>query len=518
MASKHNKTSEQSPLPNSKEELKGKLEEISRAHSDLENLMASTELAILFLDRQLRIQRYTAVTSSVFNIMPSDHGRPIAHFTSKLNYPELVQDAEEVLHTLTPVERDVSGQDSRWYLVRQRPYRTMDDRIDGVVITVIDVTLTKRAEEAQRSLNEEMEARISERTRELDEANLKLRQTRDMFHALFHANPIPAALVRVEDGIFLDINSAYLDYMGYKREDLVGHNWREIELPVATELESALRTQLGREGMIRDLEMEFDHPSGERRTILASVQLVQLEGTDAVIATFIDITERKRSEQQVRSVASHLTASEQIERHRIARVLHDDLQQNIFAVKMHLTFLSEALEKKDLEGLQLDLKQLDEWLAKAIATTRQLSIDLSPPILQDEGLAEAIIWLASQMKEQYNLDVSVQTNGAGASFEEDIRVLVFQSVRELLFNVVKHSETLQALVTIQQIDGKAHINVSDTGKGFDSERVMTDLKVAHGLLRMRDRLHLLGCRLLVESQPNNGTKVTIEAPIKGIID
>jgi two-component system, chemotaxis family, CheB/CheR fusion protein len=284
------------------------------------------------------------------------------------------------------------------------------------------------------------------------------------------------------------------------------------------ELESALRTQLVTEGMIRDLEMEFDHPSGERRTILASVQLVQLDGTDAVIATFVDITERKRSEQQVRSVASNLTSSEQVERHRIARILHDDLQQNIFAVKMQLTFLSEAIESNRFEGLQLDLKQLDEWLAKAIATTRQLSVDLSPPILQNEGLAEALIWLAAQMKEQYSLDVNVQSDDGGFSFEEDIRVLVFQSVRELLFNVVKHSGALQADVTIQQVDGKANITISDQGAGFDSDRVMKDSKVAHGLLRLRDRLYLLGCNLTIESHPNMGTKVTIEAPIKGIME
>jgi two-component system CheB/CheR fusion protein len=138
--------------------------------------------------------------------------------------------------------------------------------------------------------------------------------------------------------------------------------------------------------------------------------------------------------------------------------------------------------------------------------------------LQDEGLAEAIIWLAAQMKEQYSLDVNVQSDDGGFSFEEDIRVLVFQSVRELLFNVVKHSGALQADVTIQQVDGKANITISDQGAGFDSDRVMKDSKVAHGLLRLRDRLYLLGCNLTIESHPNMGTKVTIEAPIKGIME
>ncbi|HJR79018.1 MAG TPA: CheR family methyltransferase [Anaerolineales bacterium] len=498
-------------------DMKNKLEELARAHEELQNLLGATEIGLLFLDRGLRIQRFTAGMSALFNIMPGDRGRPIRHLTHKMKYDEFIEDAEQVLRRLIPVEREVQAENGDWFLMRLRPYRTTEDQIQGVVISFVDINKLKEAEQEILRHKDMLEERVEERTGELGVTNLRLRQARDMFHALFHANPIPTALVRIEDGIFLDVNPAYLDYMGYKREELVGHNWREIDLPVAPEMESALKTKLGKEGMIRDLELEIDHPSGERRTILASIQPIQLDGTDAVIGTFIDITERKRLEQQVRSAASNLTSSDQVERHRLSRILHDDLQQNIFAVKMHLSFLHEALENNTLEGLQMDLKQLDEWLAKAIATTRQVSVELSPPVLQDEGLAEALIWLASQMKEQYGLDVSLQTNDRNILFEEDIRVLVFQSVRELLFNIVKHAGTLKAFVTIEQADGKAHVTVRDDGKGFDSEQVMNDWNAAHGLLRLRDRLYLLGCKLIVESQPNKGTLVKIEAPIRGIM-
>src|SRR6185295_9926195 len=218
--------------------------------------------------------------------------------------------------------------------------------------------------------------------------------------------------------------------------------------------------------------------------ILLSLQLIKSEDVEAVITTSTDITERVDAEQQVRAVASNLTASDQTERHRISRILHDDLQQHIFAVKMQLTFLGEAIEKKDFEGLRLDLNQLDKWLTEAIATTRQLSVDLSPPILHGEGLVEAVIWLAAQMKEQYGLEVGVHTNGVNPAFEEDVRVLIFQSVRELLFNVVKHSGTLKANLSFEQRDGEADIIVSDGGKGFESEEMMGDRKTAHGLSRM----------------------------------
>jgi signal transduction histidine kinase len=112
----------------------------------------------------------------------------------------------------------------------------------------------------------------------------------------------------------------------------------------------------------------------------------------------------------------------------------------------------------------------------------------------------------------------VHTNGVHAAFEDDIRVLVFQSIRELLFNVVKHSGTLKASLTFEQINDKAFITVSDGGRGFDSQTMIEASKARHGLLRMRDRLMLLGCNLEVKSEPNHGTHITIEAPVKNVIN
>ena len=139
-------------------ELKNKLEEISRAHSDLENLMAATDVAIRFLDRSLRIQRYTPRTSGLFNIMSGDRGRPIAHLTHHMDYDKLERDAQHVLGTLQTIEREVratvagsagAGNDEQeWFLVRVRPYRTVEDHIDGVVITFVDITHIKEAEQA----------------------------------------------------------------------------------------------------------------------------------------------------------------------------------------------------------------------------------------------------------------------------------------------------------------------------------------------------------------------------------
>jgi len=128
-------------------ELKLKLETISRAHSDLQNLMAATDFGTLFLDSRLRIKRFTARVTELFSITPADEGRPITDFAHQLDYDGLTNDARALLADLTPIQREVQSRGGRWYDVRMRPYRTVDDKIDGVVITFVDITVQKQTTE-----------------------------------------------------------------------------------------------------------------------------------------------------------------------------------------------------------------------------------------------------------------------------------------------------------------------------------------------------------------------------------
>jgi len=500
-------------------ELKSKLEEISRSHSDLENLMGATEIAMLFLDRDLRIRHYTPGMQELFNIMPGDRGRPIRHLTHTLRYGRFIEDAEEVLGTLVPIEREVQGKDGGWFLLRMRPFRTVDDRIEGVIFTSVEITRLKQAEDDLIELNATLEQRVEERTRELDEANQKIVQAHDLFYTLFHSNPIPTVLTRAEDDVFLDINDEFLNYFNLQRDKIIGHSAPELALGPGPGLgQGAMPTReeliafLKKEGRIESYEMEIKRPSGETRSVLASVHYVDLDGTAALITNFLDITDRVRAEQQVRALASELAAAEQAERHRLSQILHDDLQQRIFAIQMQLSFLKEAYEKNDLEAFEMNFPQLETWLAEAIQVTRHLSVDLSPPILRGEGLFEAIIWLATQMEEQYGLNVKIQANGKAVELDERLRVLLFYAVRELLFNVVKHSGTLEAAIRMEYRNSHLDVITSDRGKGFNSKTVMNSPKVAHGLMMVRHRLNLLGCSMEVKSEPGQGTEVIIQAP------
>ncbi len=127
-----------------------KVEELAQLSSDLQNLLTSTDIATLFLGRDLRILRFTPKLNDLFNILATDRGRPISDLTHRLGYPELNEDAESVLSRLIPIEREVQDETGRWYLVRLLPYRSADDYIGGVVITFVDINRRKRAEEQLR--------------------------------------------------------------------------------------------------------------------------------------------------------------------------------------------------------------------------------------------------------------------------------------------------------------------------------------------------------------------------------
>jgi two-component system CheB/CheR fusion protein len=140
------------------QELKSKVDELGHSNSDMQNLMDATAIATLFLDREIRIARYTPSAVALFNLIPTDVGRPLSHLANKLDYPTLDEDARRVLQGLIPVEREVQDAQGRWYLVRLLPYRTVDDRIAGVVLTLVDITERKGSQEALRLSEQRFDA------------------------------------------------------------------------------------------------------------------------------------------------------------------------------------------------------------------------------------------------------------------------------------------------------------------------------------------------------------------------
>ena len=224
------------------------------------------------------------------------------------------------------------------------------------------------------------------------------------------------------------------------------------------------------------------------------------------------VAERRAS--QLLALASQLTQAEQRERRRLARVLHDGLQQLLIAAK----FTTSQLQRKATDAsLDETIKQVDELLDQSIHASRELTVELSPPILYDMGLVPALEWLARQMAEKHHLKVELDADPSAHPENEDIRVFLFESVRELLFNVVKHAGVDYARVQVQRhSDEEMKVVVEDYGAGFEVGKAQLNAGMdgGFGLFSIRERLEILGGRMHVYSSPNCGARLTLYAPVR----
>ena len=316
------------------------------------------------------------------------------------------------------------------------------------------------------------------------------------------------AVTLIPDGTIFYCNPRFGQMVQMDPEKLVGVRFQELIRPEEQAAFDALFSQVEARG-----EFCLQPPGGKCVPVQLSIYPLVAGDARGVAIIATDITERVQAEEKIRTLASQLTVAEQEERQRISQILHDDLQQSLFAIKTQLMILMDDHEFKVSPPLRAELKQVQRWVSDAIGITRSLSIDLNPVVLQGEGLIDAIDWLSSQMKTQHGLAVTVQGQESFRNLDQQMRLLLFQTVRELLFNIVKHAGASEATITLEQINGRGRITISDSGKGFDVETVMNNRNSAHGLLIIQDRLTLIGCNIEMNSAPGQGTRIVIEVPL-----
>lgn len=201
---------------------------------------------------------------------------------------------------------------------------------------------------------------------------------------------------------------------------------------------------------------------------------------------------------------------EQGERHRIAQILHDDLQQLLCSIQIKLSLHDEldGMEQKSL------IAAIRSDITTAITMTRDLSSDLAPPGLENKGLREMLVWLGRHIQSKFGLAVDIVCPRNFRIGSEEMRIVVYQAVRELLFNVVKHAGTRSATVTLEIQRDRLSIQVSDSGKSMDEEKLKTLLArpETRGLAGIREQLILHGGDLQITSNKGNGTRVLVIIP------
>jgi signal transduction histidine kinase len=256
--------------------------------------------------------------------------------------------------------------------------------------------------------------------------------------------------------------------------------------------------------------------------LLASQAAISLENArlyENVIKNEKELREvsRKREEEslryqdQLRSLSSELSLTEERERRRIASDLHDRIGHALANASMKLRLLrssvSSASASKHIDDIHLLIDQ-------SITDTQTLTFELSPPILYDLGLEAALDWLTEQTQKQHDIAVAFIDDDTHKAIDESLRILLFQSTRELLHNVVKHARATEVHVYISKENDFIRIIIYDNGVGFEATRKEEDVKKGgFGIFSIQERLKHQGGRLEIESDPATGTRVTIISPM-----
>lgn len=378
-----------------------------------------------------------------------------------------------------------------------------------------------------------LETRVRERTEELWQTvaglETEIAERRKTEEALWRATAYnrrlieasPDPLVTIDpDGRISDVNTATENVTGCSRQELIGTDFSDY----FTEPEKAREGYrlVFQEGLVRDYALEIRHRDGPVTPVLYNATVYRDEGGNVVgvFAAARDITERlkmeerlRRSNKHLRTLASELLMAEESERRRISVDLHDNVSQSLAVAKLRLDALLDQARECDMIG---PIREVRKLIDESIQQTRALMTELSPSVLYELGFEPAVEWLTEQVRTKHGIAVRFESDLRNRRLDQDVQILLFQAVRELLINVVKHAKAIEASISIREFGDHLRIMVRDDGVGFDVSRIDAgvDAEGGFGLFSLRERLQYFGGRLKVTSRSGKGTFVTVEIPRK----
>jgi PAS domain S-box-containing protein len=318
---------------------------------------------------------------------------------------------------------------------------------------------------------------------------------------------------------------------GYTVEEAMAQSLEEALTPASLQVaRKAFAEELAREESLpevsdapRTLELELKCKNGLSVWTEVKAKLFRdLEGKPiGILGVTRDISERKKAEkklhiyqEQLRSLASQLSLTEERERRRLATDLHDSIAQLLAISKVKLDALRTAAPLFPVAG---DLDEVRELVGEAIQQTRSLTFDLSPPVLYELGLGAGLEALIEKIQKLHGIRIHFTGDRQPEPLSEDTRILLFRAVQELLVNSIKHGRAKNARISSHRDGSWIRITVEDDGIGFGLAEIESEANKADkfGLFSIRERLHHLGGRFEIVSKPGQGTKATLIASLKG---
>ena len=464
------------------QELKSKVDELGHANSDLQNLMGANAIATVFLDRDLHITRYTPSAVRLFNLIPSDIGRPLADLKERLDYPALREDARGVLAHLTPVEREIRGRDD-WFIARLLPYRTADDHIAGVVLTFIDITERKRSTAALHEADERMRRALALAGIVVWEYDLATRSfSASENFADLYGIAVPAQLddlhraVHVKDA---QPHRQLLASLAARGGESLGE-FRIVrpDLPDVLWVEELARARIDADGRVTSI-MGVGRDVTARHLLEAKTELAHGELLDNIAARASELAAMRLAQQGDRAEQRHsdtlrdellrrLVTAQEDERRRIARDLHDSVGQHLAALNLELKNI--ALVDGCPPAVESRIARMSDVAMRLDEEIDRLSYELRPPALDDLGLAEALYRHMRLWTEESGVIVDAHLDELGKRWPAALETTIYRVIQEALTNVRKHAGATRVSLLAERSKDQLRVIIEDNGRGFEPEK------------------------------------------------
>ncbi len=472
--------------------------ELSHLNDDLRNVLEGIEIPILMLDYDRRVRRFTPAAEKLFNLLPTDVGRPFQNLRPNLDLSDLGPLISRTTDSLSPHQQQVTDLEGRRYLMTVRPYETSNNQIDGVLIALEDVdTLTRSLDEARRA--RDLANAIVETAREILvvlDAKLRVVTANRAFYDL-----LDVSIKKGEEQSIFDLGGGDFDN---------------------PELRELLEKILPQKTQFSDFRLAHEFPKAGRRVLLLNGRRLESGSHDSgmILLAMEDLTAKEaatealqQNQDRLRDLTTGLLTAQEEERRRISRELHDDLNQRLAMLAVEL----ETLEKDPACSAESTRSRLAALRARTEAISddvRRTAHQLHPSMVDHLGLPAALRSLCDDVSKQDRIRVTCRVKNVTLVIPTEIALCLYRVAQEALRNVVTHSGAQRATLTLMLTRKRLRLAISDSGQGF-SRGTSTPVKKGLGILSMEERVRLVGGLLTLDSKPGKGTRVFVEVPLPG---
>ncbi|HUG94251.1 MAG TPA: CheR family methyltransferase, partial [Planctomycetaceae bacterium] len=520
------------------QQLEGNVAKLEAVSDDLSNLLRSTEIATVFLDRTLCIRRFTPAVRKLLNLIPGDVGRPLSDIARNFTDESLLRDVQAVLDHLTPREAEVSTPDVNWYIRRVLPFCTEDDHVGGVVITFTDITARKRAEQELSALARSLERKVDQRTRcvrllqdvavianEAESLSEALLLTLKRVCTLVGWPAGHAFLAEEDDGeVFVDTGLWHLEspdaLAGLVAASRAAH-FRRGEGTIGRVAETA------RPVLVRDVRHDtsflrakavggsiraaYAFPILNRSQVVGVIEFFTsndaepdpelVDGLREIGTQLGRVVERRQLQREVAEATAH-------EQRFVGQELHDTISQDITGIAMLLGRVRQELEASG-SPLAEKTAALEQHLETARQHVRQLAHGLMPVEIESGGLAAALKALAATARELHDVECTFHCETDCQVESSTVAMHLYRIAQEAQQNALRHGHAPRIEIVLSRRDQAGTITIRDNGTGFDPAALPPG---GIGTQIMRYRASLVGAKLEIRSRTGEGTQVTCTFP------